>query len=131
LLDLDGVRMFFSTGLVRVVLLTVLIGVGAYMLFTTDALLAVLALSFVPFVAWRSSAAQLALRATWYVLQEKLSILTRVMDENLSGIRVERAFAGQKFELAKFDRASKAALELAHRRVIVRVSNTSMMTFSF
>lgn len=28
LLDLDGVRMFFSTGLVRMVLLSVLIGVG-------------------------------------------------------------------------------------------------------
>src|SRR5690606_25106963 len=36
LLDLDGVRMFFATGLVRVVLLSVLIGVGAYMLLTTD-----------------------------------------------------------------------------------------------
>ena len=32
MLDLDGVRMFFSTGLVRVVLLGVLIGVGAYLL---------------------------------------------------------------------------------------------------
>ncbi|MCW5722457.1 MAG: ABC transporter ATP-binding protein [Devosia sp.] len=131
LLDLDGVRMFFSTGLVRVVLLAVLIGVGAFMLFTTDALLAMLALSFVPFVAWRSSAAQLTLRATWLVLQERLSVLTRVMEENLGGIRVVRAFSGQKFELGKFDAASKAALELAHRRVFIRVSNTSMMTFSF
>lgn len=131
LLDLDGVRMFFATALVRVVLLSVLIGVGAYMLVTTDALLALLALSFVPFVAWRSTAAQMSLRTTWYELQERLSVLTRVMDENLSGIRVVRAFAGQLFELAKFDKASKAALELAHRRVIVRVSNTSMMTFSF
>lgn len=131
LLDLDGVRMFFSTGLVRVVLLTVLIGVGAYMLFTTDALLAMLALSFVPFVAWRSSAAQLTLRNTWLILQEKLSVLTRVMEENLGGIRVVRAFSGQKFELGKFDMASKAALELAHRRVKIRVTNTSMMTFSF
>src|SRR5690606_36257893 len=32
LLALDGVRMFFSTGLVRMVLRSVLIGVGAYML---------------------------------------------------------------------------------------------------
>src|SRR5690606_25896195 len=45
--------------------------------------------------------------------------------------RVVRAFSGQKFELAKFDDASRAALELAHRRVHVRVKNTSMMTFSF
>ena len=131
LLDLDGLRMFFSTGLVRTILLAVLIGVGAYMLLTTDVLLGLLALSFVPFVAWRSSVAQLTLRATWLILQEKLSVLTRVMEENLGGIRVVRAFSGQKFELSKFDDASRAALDLAHRRVHVRVKNTSMMTFSF
>lgn len=131
LLDLDGVRMFFSTGLVRVVLLSVLIGVGAFMLLTTDLLLGLLALSFVPFVAWRSSVAQLTLRATWVMLQEKLSALSRVMEENLGGIRVVRAFSGQDFELAKFDQASKAALELSHQRVDVRVRNTSAMTFSF
>jgi ATP-binding cassette subfamily B multidrug efflux pump len=113
------------------ILLTVLIGVGAWMLFSTDVLLACLALSFVPFVAWRSSVAQLTLRDTWLVLQEKLSRLTRVMEENLGGIRVVRAFSGQKFELAKFDAASADALELAHERVHVRVKNTSMMTFSF
>ena len=65
LLDLDGVRMFFSTGLVRMVLLSVLIGVGAYLLSRTDLVLGLLSLSFVPFVAWRSSVAQLALRSTW------------------------------------------------------------------
>lgn len=131
LLDLDGVRMFFATGLVRVVLLSVLIGVGAYMLLTTDLVLGLLALSFVPFVAWRSSVAQLTLRATWLVLQEKLSALTRVMEENLGGIRVVRAFSAQAFEMAKFEAASQAALKLAHERVGVRVRNTSAMTFSF
>ena len=131
LLDLDGVRMFFATGMVRVVLLSVLIGVGAFMLLTTDVLLGLLALSFVPFVAWRSSVAQLTLRATWLVLQQKLSAMTRVMEENLGGIRVVRAFAAQKHELDKFDLTSRAALELAHERVNVRVRNTSAMTFSF
>ena len=131
LLDLDGVRMFFSTGFVRTILLTILIGVGAYFLFSTDVLLACLALSFVPFVAWRSSVAQLTLRATWLVLQQKLSVLTRVMEENLGGIRVVRAFAGGKYELAKFDAASRDALNLSHRRVQVRVRNTSIMTLSF
>ncbi|QQR38182.1 ABC transporter ATP-binding protein [Devosia rhizoryzae] len=131
LLDLDGLRMFFSTGFIRTILLTVLIGVGAYMLLSTDVLLGLLALSFVPFVAWRSSVAQLTLRKTWLVLQERLSVLTRVMEENLGGIRVVRAFSGQKHELEKFETASKSALELAHQRVLVRVKNTSMMTFSF
>jgi len=131
LLDLDGVRMFFATGLVRTILLSVLIGVGAYMLLSTDLMLGLLALSFVPFVAWRSSVAQLTLRATWIALQKKLSGLTRVMEENLGGIRVVRAFSAQDFELDKFEAASREALELSHQRVNVRVRNTSAMTFSF
>lgn len=131
LLDLEGVRMYFSTGLVRMILLTVLIGIGAYMLITTDLVLGLLALSFVPFVAWRSSVTQLRLRATWLDLQERLSVLTRIMEENLGGIRVVRAFAAQDHELAKFETASQNALELAHRRVGIRVTNTSAMTFSF
>lgn len=131
LLDLDGVRMFFSTGILRVVLLGVLIGVGAYLLISTDLVLGLLSLSFVPFVAWRSSVTQLALRSTWLTLQERLSVLSRVMDENLGGIRVVRAFAAQRHELEKFDRAKQDALDLANQRVGIRVSNTSAMNFSF
>ncbi|OWV84697.1 ABC transporter ATP-binding protein [Rhizobium sp. R693] len=131
LLDLEGVRMYFSTALVRMVLLTMLIGIGAYMLLSTDLVLGLLALSFVPFVAWRSSVTQLRLRATWLDLQERLSVLTRIMEENLGGIRVVRAFAAQAHEMTKFETASKNALSLAHQRVGIRVVNTSAMTFSF
>jgi ATP-binding cassette subfamily B protein len=131
LLDLEGVRMYFSTALVRMVLLTMLIGIGAYMLVSTDVVLGLLALSFVPFVAWRSSITQLRLRATWLDLQERLSVLTRIMEENLGGIRVVRAFAAQAHEMMKFEKASKNALTLAHQRVGIRVVNTSAMTFSF
>ncbi|WP_163264269.1 ABC transporter ATP-binding protein [Chelativorans alearense] len=131
MLDLEGVRMYFSTALVRAVLLTMLIGIGAYLLISTDPVLGLLALSFVPFVGWRSSVTRLKLRATWLELQERLSVLTRVMEENLGGIRVVRAFAAQAYEMMKFDRASKSALELAHERVGIRVRNTSAMTFSF
>ncbi|ANM07164.1 multidrug ABC transporter ATP-binding/permease protein (plasmid) [Rhizobium phaseoli] len=131
MLDLEGVRMYFSTALVRMILLTILIGIGAYMLLSTDVVLGLLALSFVPFVGWRSSVTQLRLRATWLELQERLSVLTRIMEENLGGIRVVRAFAAQEHELSKFEAASKNALALAHQRVGIRVVNTSAMTFSF
>lgn len=131
ILDIDGVRMFFATGLVRLVLLTVLIGVGAYLLLSTDVLLGLLSLSFAPFVAWRSSVSQLTLRATWMTLQERLAKLSRVMEENLGGIRVVRAFSAGWHELNKFDKASKHALELAHERVGLRVNSTSQMNLSF
>ena len=131
LLDLEGVRMYFSTALVRVVLLGILIGIGAYLLLSTDIVLGLLSLSFVPFVGWRSSVTQLRLRATWLELQERLSVLTRVMEENLGGTRVVKAFAAQDHELAKFETASQSAIELAHQRVGIRVANTSAMTLSF
>lgn len=131
ILDIDGVRMFFATGLVRMVLLTVLIGVGAYLLISTDLLLGLLSLSFVPFVGWRSSVVQLKLRATWLELQDRLTVMSRVMDENLGGTRVVRAFAAAEHELGKFDKASLSALELAHERVQLRVTSTAMMNFSF
>lgn len=131
MLDLEGVRMFFSTGIVRMVLLVMLIGIGAFLLLSTDTVLGLLSLGFVPFVAWRSSSTHLRLRATWLQLQERLSVLSRVMEENLGGIRVVRAFAGRDHELAKFDAASRNALELTHRRVGIRVANTSAMSLSF
>ncbi|SHI30615.1 ABC transporter ATP-binding protein [Wenxinia saemankumensis] len=131
MLDLEGVRMYFSTALVRTVLLTLLLGIGAYLLISTHALLGILALSFAPFAAWRSTAMQLTLRKTWLILQEKLAILSRVMEENLAGIRVVRAFSSAPHEMKKFDAASEEALALSHRRIDVRVKSTSAMTLAF
>ena len=131
LLDIEGARMFFSTGLIRFVLLVVLIGIGGYGLLATDWLLGLMALSFVPYVGWESSASQLKLRGTWLVLQKRLDVLTRVMEENLAGIRVVRAFSAQDHEVDKFRRVSLSALELAHERVDIRVRSTSLMTLSF
>lgn len=131
MIDLEGVRMFFATGILRVILLSTLIGVGAYMMVSTDLWLAVLALAFVPFVAWRSSVMHITLRLTWMTLQELLQGVSRVMEENLGGTRVVRAFAAHEHELEKFDKASDAALELAHKRVDIRVVNTAATNLSF
>ena len=131
LLDLDGARQFFSTGLVRLVLLTVLIGFGGTMLLRTDWVLGLMALSFVPVVGWFSSVSQLRLRLTWRDLQDRMSVLSRVMEENLAGIRVVRAFSAGAHEMAKFDAASANALGLAHERVDIRVRSTGIMTLSF
>ena len=131
LLDVDGARQFFSTGLNRLVLLTILIGFGGVMLLRIDLLLGLMALSFVPVVGWSSSVAQLRLRLTWRDLQDRMSVLSRVMEENLGGIRVVRAFSAGAHELGKFDTASASALALAQERVDIRVRSTGIMTLSF
>ena len=131
MLDLEGVRMYFSTALVRTVLLGLLIVLGATLLLSTNLTLGLLALSFVPFAGWRSTVMRLALRQTWLILQERLEVLSQVMEENLAGIRVVRAFAASEHEMEKFEVASKSALELSHQRIETRVKNTSTMTLAF
>ena len=131
MLDVEGVRMFVNFGLLRTFYLAVLIGFGTWQLIVTDPLMALVAVSFVPIVGWRAIVSRLQLRESWYQLQKRMSILTRVMDENLSGIRVVRAFTSQDHEMHKFDRASRRALLLARKRIRIRVRNTTVMTMTY
>jgi len=131
MLDLEGIRSFMNTGLLRVFLLIILVGVGAYLLISTDLVMGLLALSFVPFVAWKSAVSRLKLRGLWWNLQEKMAVLGRIMDENLTGIRVVRAFGAEPFELKKYDFASEEAHSLAAERIKTRVASTTVMTFAY
>ena len=131
MLDLEGVRTFINTGPLRVILLTFLIGAGAYLLMSTDPVLGALSLSFAPFVAWRSATARLRLRALWMSFQDRMAVLGRLMDENLTGIRVVRAFGAENHELDKYGAASEEALTLASERIKTRVASTTVMTFAY
>lgn len=131
ILDIEGVRLWVDTGVLRSILLTVLIGGGAVVLFRNDPVLALAALSFVPIVGVRASIARLRLRDTWIALQDQMSLLTKLMEENLGGIRVVRAFAAQAHEMARFDAISDTALAIAARRVRLFVLSTTQMTFVY
>jgi ATP-binding cassette subfamily B protein len=131
MLDLDGVRMFVNTGPLRVLLLAILIGVGATLLISSDVLLGLLSLSFVPFVAWNSATVRLRLRYLWQLLQDKMGVLGRIMDENLTGIRVVRAFGAERFEMARYDAASDEAMALSDTRIKTRVASTTAMSFAY
>lgn len=131
MLDLEGVRSFMNMGPLRVLLFFVLVGVGAALLLSTDVVLGLLGLSFVPFVALRSTTVRIRLRKMWFELQERMAVLGRIMDENLTGIRVVRAFGAEPHELDKYQASSDHALALAARRIRTRVSSATSMNFAF
>ena len=58
-------------------------------------------------------------------------MLSRVMEENLGGIRVVRAFAAQLHELGKFDKASQGCPRARPPAHELRVDNGAAMNFSF
>jgi ATP-binding cassette subfamily B multidrug efflux pump len=131
MLDLEGVRAFLESGLLRALVLLLLVGVGTWRLLGMDVQLGLIALSFVPFVAWRATRMGLLLRLSWQRLQQLMSDLTLTMEESLQGVRVVRAFASKALELAKFDQAAKAALQLSNRRITLRMGSMSLMAFAY
>jgi len=131
ILDVEGVRGFLESGLLRAVSLILLVAVGSWRLISTDAVTGCLALSFVPFVVWRAARMGALLRISWVRLQELMSQLSRTMEESLQGARVVRAYAAKAFELVKFDRASDAALRLSNRRITLRMSSVAQMTLAY
>ncbi len=131
MLDLEGVRGFIGDGLQRLILVVMLVGVGAVRLFSTDWVMALLALSFVPIVTWQSARTGLFLRVTWTRLQEKMALLTRTMEENLQGARVVRSFAAEQHEIAAFDTDGNAALRIARYRIGVRALSITAMQTTF
>jgi ATP-binding cassette subfamily B protein len=131
MLDIEGVRRFIETGIMRLFQLGVLVGLGAYLYMGQDLVLGLLCLSFVPFAIWRGVVFRLRVRTLWREFQERMSVLTRIMEENLAGIRVVRAFSAQRYELDKFDEWQRLTLEPVVASVKVRYLNTSMMMCAY
>jgi ATP-binding cassette, subfamily B, multidrug efflux pump len=131
ILDIEGVRLWVDTGILRMVLLTILIGGGGYVLIGKDPLLGCVALSFVPIVGLRASFARLKLRDAWLAYQDQMSVVTKIMEENLGGIRVVRAFSAQPHEMNRYDRFTDEALTTARNRVRLFVESTTQMTWVY
>ncbi len=129
--DVESIRMFTSFGLIRSVsLLLLLVGVSAVML-VTNWQLGLLSLSFIPFLIYRSTGIIRAMRHIWLRVQEFLGQMTTVLQENLTGARVVKAFAAEEFERHKFDEKAWQVAEESLKANRLQASNSPFMTFMF
>ncbi len=131
MLDLEGARSFIQNGLLTALTMILLVSIAAWMMIATDPVMAALGLAFTPLASVVLARMGFLLRVTWMQVQRLMSVLTLTMEENLQGIRVVRAFAARRFELAKFDEAANAALVYSYRRIVLRLRAVSAMTLSF
>ena len=131
IIDIEGVRLFVNTGILRFFLLGIFILTGAVLVLRIDLILGLLALSYIPFIGIVSSVTRLSLRQNWIRLQAQLGILTRVMDENLSGVRLVRSFMRQKYELQKFAIASSVVRKTTFKQIFIKSTSISINSFMF
>ena len=131
MLDLEGSRAFVQGAMQPALGLSLLLGFSAYMMIATDPMMAAIGLGFVPVAGVALARMGFLLRVTWLRVQQMMSGLTLTMEENLQGIRVVRAFAGRRFELAKFDTASNEVLAYQYKRITLRFRGVAWMMVSF
>lgn len=128
MLDLEGVRGFLEVGLQRIVQLALLLGVGGWLMAQRDYILALVILAFVPVIALMAGRMGLFLRLAWTQLQQRMAILTRVMEENLQGARLVRVFPARDQQMRLFDEAAQDALTYANERIRVRSSSMARIS---
>ena len=129
--DVEAVRMFISMGMVRGLSIFVMLGAVSVLMATTNWRLAIVSMAFMPLIMWRALAMSKVLRPTWMRVQEETGALTTVLQENLSGMKVVKAFGARRFEESKFNAKADAVANLTYSATRLFASQGSLMTFIF
>lgn len=129
--DVEGIRMFIQAGQIRSVYsLSLFIGVGIAM-FLLNWELAILSLMFAPLVMWRGSSIIIRLRREWLAVQTELGHMTTVLQENLSGQRVVKAFAAEDHERSRYYYRATTVSDHSYKAAILQANSTGMVTFFY
>ena len=129
--DVENIRMFINMGMVRTPYFLVLFIAVAVILLRLDLMLGLMSVGFIPLVIVQSAIVRLKMRRIWLSIQEKMADLSTVLQENLTGVRVVKAFAASDHELSKFDARSTGVADDMIRAERLRASNTAFMLFCF
>ncbi|HEX6781779.1 MAG TPA: ABC transporter ATP-binding protein [Solirubrobacterales bacterium] len=103
--DLQSIRFFLGYGLIFITQNLLTITLAAVVMIVVNPLLALFALIPAPFVVVAATRYNLVSRPAQQEVQQRIGELTAEAEENVSGIRVVKAFAREEFQFQRFQRA--------------------------
>lgn len=129
--DVEAIRRFVNMGLVRA--LEVVVRVIALLLILSfmNWELTLISLAFVPFIVIRSSMVMGRLRRMWALVQMRMGEAVTILQENLVGIHVVKAFASEEYEKKKFARKAHELREEYYKSERLQGTNSAWMTLFF
>ena len=126
--DVEAVRMFISIGILRILYLLILITAAMVLIALASWELALLVGVFVVIVAGRSIYISLKLRPIWMQVQNLQGRLGTVLQENLSGMRVVKAFAREPEESRKFSKEANDLFDVSYTANRIQAYNQPILT---
>jgi ATP-binding cassette, subfamily B, multidrug efflux pump len=108
--DVEKVRLFIGQGLLQLVGALVLIVGALAIIFTTNAQLALVVIPVLPIAMILFMIFGTVSQPLFIKVQQRLSALNTLLQENLAGIKVVQAFVREKSEQTKFGNAADALM---------------------
>jgi ATP-binding cassette subfamily B protein len=103
--DLQSIRFFLGYGLIFITQNLLTIVLASAVMFVLEPWLALVALAPAPFVVYAASRYNRVSRPAVQEVQQRIAELTAEAEENVSGIRIVKAFAREEHQLHRFRRA--------------------------
>src|ERR687887_1387621 len=129
--DIEQVRRFVNLGLVRSLDVVIrLIAIVSILCFLNWKL-ALMSLAFAPFTVVQSTLVLRKLRAMWLRVQEIMGESVTILQENLVGIHVVKAFAAEEHEKRKYDRKAQELRERYVQSERLQGTNSAWMSLYF
>ena len=128
--DIEAIRGFIGFALLRGVYLLVLLVAITVLLFTLNWKLALIGLSVIPFISLLTIVINRTLRLYWMKIQQGLGSLGTIIQENLVGAKVVRAFAREDFESKKFRHQAEEIYNLEIGANNLLATNSPLMSFA-
>ncbi len=129
--DVEGIRMFIQGGAIRGAFMILLIFGVSVILILTSWKLAILSLVFMPLIILRTSTIMMAMRRNWLAEREEMGKLNTLLQENLSGQRVVKAFAAEEHEKEKFVHGASLVAHYGFTAEKLQAITTSLNNFFF
>ncbi|MXY47562.1 MAG: ABC transporter ATP-binding protein [Chloroflexi bacterium] len=129
--DVENIRMFVNMGIVRTPYFMALLIVVSIILIRMDWQLGLASIAFVPVVLIISGIVRLRLREAWLKIQDMMADLNTVLQENLTGQRVVKAFASEDFENRKYNDKSQEVSDAFIAAEKLRAANNAFTLFAF
>ncbi len=117
--DVDAIRRFFADQAINVGRIVLLFVINFAALYSLNARLALLSIIVVPFILITSIIFFARITKAYEAYQEQEAVLSTTIQENLTGVRVVKAYARQEFEINKFEKEN--ALKFAKGKTLMKM----------
>ncbi len=106
--DLENIRHFFAFALFATIEQVFLFTIGIFYLFSVSLPLALATAAFVPIIFFLTRAFSRRIRPLWSQIRRQFETLNDVVQQNITGNRITRAFVRRDFEISRFEEENQA-----------------------